>query len=341
MPLNNESLSISVVLPTYNRINRIKKCLPSFLATKLQDVQFIIIDNNSNDGTWDYLQFIALKDKRVEIYRNPQNIGATKSCFLGYCHVKAPYVLFLADDDLMEGDYIARCLKIFQNHNDVGVVHHFLSGWKTQKKISNKPYEIYSKGTESITSMFMISGAHSGLAFRMKNYHLKNYPLGEKVLYPQVKIALDIASKHDAAVINDCGMVSSGFNHTILENKKIQNRPDCMGINERLSYLLSIKNPLLIQKLSMSLARWAVEIFEEIEKSNNMEAKKFIKSLLFSLNAVTPYFIISLFKIKKFKHGIFSLIYLIVKPSFFINYMWFLLLIINKIFTKFKIHINN
>ena len=72
MSFIKNSFSISVVLPTYNRINRIKKCLPSFLKTKIEDVQFIIIDNNSDDGTWDYLQSVALNDKRVEIYKNSQ-----------------------------------------------------------------------------------------------------------------------------------------------------------------------------------------------------------------------------------------------------------------------------
>ncbi len=336
-----KSFSISVVLPTWNRVNRLKLCLPTFLATKVQDVQFIIIDNNSDDGTWDYLQSVALKDKRVEIHRNSQNVGGIKSMFRAYCEVNSSYVLFLGDDDLMEGDYIARCLEIFQKHDDVSIVHHFFHGWQRTQKMHKEPYTIYSKGPESIASLFMLSGSYPGIAFRMKNYQLKDFPLGEKVIYPQVKIALEIASKHNAAVIHDCGLIPSEFNDTFIENKKIQNRPDSMGINERLSYLLSIKNPLLIQKLAMQLAGWSIEVFKEIEKLNTKEAKKFINSLLFSLNNVTPYFIILLFKIKKFKYGIFSLICLIVKPSFFINYIWFLLLIIDKIFTKYKIRKKN
>ena len=341
MPQVDKSFSISVVLPTWNRVNRIKKCLPTFLATKVQDVQFIIIDNNSDDGTWDYLQSVAAKDKKVETHRNSQNVGGIKSMFRAYCEVKSPYVLFLGDDDLMEGDYIARCLEIFQKHDDVSIIHHFFYGWQRTQKKHKDPYTIYSKGPESITSLFMLSGSYPGLAFRMKNYQLKNFPLGERVIYPQVKIALEIASKHNTAVIHDCGLIHSEFKDTFLENKKIQNRPDSMGVNERLSYLLSIKNPLLIQKLAMQLAGWSIEVFEEIEKSNTKEAKKFINSLLFSLNNVTPYFIILLFKIKKFKHAIFSIICLIVKPSFFINYMRFLLVIIEKILTRFKIHNKN
>ena len=75
MPQTNKSFSISVVIPTWNRIERLKKCLPTFLATKIKDVQFIIVDNNSDDGTWDYLKSVAIEDERVEIHRNSQNVG--------------------------------------------------------------------------------------------------------------------------------------------------------------------------------------------------------------------------------------------------------------------------
>ena len=94
---NNLSFSISVVIPTYNRIKILRKCLPTFLATKVRGVQFIIIDNNSNDETWNYLQTIALRDKRVEIFKNSENIGASKSILKGYKKVKSPYVLNLSD----------------------------------------------------------------------------------------------------------------------------------------------------------------------------------------------------------------------------------------------------
>jgi len=339
MLLSRNNFSISVVLPTYNRLNRIKKCLPTFLATKLKDAKFIIIDNNSNDGTWDYLKSVANSDKRVEIYKNPQNIGPLKSCFRGYCEVRSPYVLFLADDDIMEGDYIAKCLKIFQDHKDVGAVHHFLGGWKAQQKIYKNSYTIYSKGHESITSLFMLSGSHPGLAFRMRDFDLKNFPLGDKVIYPSVKIALEIASKHNTALIHDCGLIASGFDTTILENKKTQNRPDGLGINERLSYLLSIKNPLLVQKLAIQLTGYSMQLFEELENLSAMDAKKFIKSLLFSLNSITPYFILSLLKIKKFKFALFSIICLIRKPYFLVNYLWFFIFLISRVFVKLKLRL--
>jgi len=337
MNIIKKSFSISVVLPTYNRINRIKKILPLFLKTTVKDVQFIIIDNNSNDGTWDYLQSVALTDERVKIHKNAQNVGSQKSSFRGYCQVKSPYALFLSDDDLMVGDYIARCLEIFQQHDEVGVIHHVFNSLQGEKKNHNEPYTIYPKGIDAIDKIFMMSGVISGFAIRMKNYHLKDFPLGDRVIYPQVKMALAISSKYSLAVINDCGMIMTDFGDTALDGKKNHNRLDCMGINERLSYALELKNSLLIQKLAMRLADWGTGTFEALEKLDTEQSNKFVKSLAFTLSNVTPYFIILLFKIKKFKHAIFCLICLILKPSFLINYAWFLIFVLRKIFSKLKL----
>lgn len=125
-----EKFPISVVLPTYNRLSRLKIALPSFLSTKICNVQFIIIDNNSDDETWQYLIDVASSDDRIEIYRNSQNVGGIKTIFRGYCEVRAPYAIFLADDDLLIGDYIAKCLEIFERHRDVSLIHHFFEGWQ-------------------------------------------------------------------------------------------------------------------------------------------------------------------------------------------------------------------
>ena len=329
---NNLSFSISVVIPTYNRIKILRKCLPTFLATKVRGVQFIIIDNNSNDETWNYLQTIALRDKRVEIFKNLENIGASKSILKGYKKVKSPYVLNLSDQYPMVGDYIASCLEIFQKNNEVSLIHHEFDVW--QKKKFDEKYTKSLSGNNTINSVFLLSGVLSGFAFRMRDYQQDYFPVNGNVLYPQVKIALELARRHSVAFINDCGMVRNNIQISISDKKKQQKRPDCMGINERLTYLLELKNPLLIQKSAIGITDWAINILIKLKKDENRNDKKFVKALAFTLNNTTPYYLISLLKIRRFKHAFFSLSCLILKPSFVINYFWFLVFFISRLINK-------
>ena len=146
----------------------------------------------------------------------------------------------------------------------------------------------------------------------------------------------DMVKKYNMAIINDCGMIATDFGDTLEDVKKGQNRPDCMGINERLSYAVESKNPLIRQRLAFALARFAIRLFLEFDETDKRRAKKFIKSLSLTLNNVTPYLILHLLKIKKFHLVFYCLIRLIFKPSFLINYTWFLVFVFKEIYSKPK-----
>ena len=65
---------LSVLIPVYNEKDTIKTCVEAVLEsdTMGMDIQIIISDNNSNDGTKDILK--TLKDKRIKIlFRNENN----------------------------------------------------------------------------------------------------------------------------------------------------------------------------------------------------------------------------------------------------------------------------
>jgi len=61
---------ISVILPVYNGINFVRESVESVLAQTLTDFDFLILDNHSGDGTWEYLNTIT--DKRVKLFRNEE-----------------------------------------------------------------------------------------------------------------------------------------------------------------------------------------------------------------------------------------------------------------------------
>ncbi|MBW7940940.1 MAG: glycosyltransferase family 2 protein [Candidatus Kuenenia stuttgartiensis] len=93
---------ISILTPVYNRAKLIGETADSIFNQNYQNWEWVIVDDGSTDGSWDVLQRIADRDKRVRVFqrhREPKgactcrNIAADKS--LG------EYLLFLDSDDLL------------------------------------------------------------------------------------------------------------------------------------------------------------------------------------------------------------------------------------------------
>lgn len=91
------SYIISIVIPTYNRLSTLKKTLSSmeFLAQE-KDVELLVIDNQSDDGTWEWL--LKQSDKtNLRIERTPINLGIEGNIIQSLLASKGKYVWLLSD----------------------------------------------------------------------------------------------------------------------------------------------------------------------------------------------------------------------------------------------------
>ncbi len=324
---------ISIILPTYNRVERLTKTLPSFLSTKLEDIEFIVLDNHSTDGTWEYLKKISTDDDRVRILKNPQNIGSVKSIFRLYCEARAPFVLFLADDDIMVGDYIRKCLEIFEKNHDVGVVHHYFESWESQN--IDKEYSIVNAGHDAIETGFMMFGTYPGIAWRMSDLDLGVFPMDKGIIYPQVKVSLEIISKNKLAIIHCCGLRAVDFGDSVLDVKKYQNRPTDFGIGERLSYATNYKDLYLMQELVWAMHRWAYGVYEDLLLHSKKEARMFMVSLVPSIHRISPILIMMLARRRRIRDLLICSLLIVKHPVFVKNYLIFLWFCKKKIEKKY------
>lgn len=319
--------SISVILPTFNRVNRLKKTLPELLKTSAINIEIIIIDNNSSDGTVNYVTEMVQSDSRIRLIKNPQNIGVNRSVFRGLCDVRSPYVIFIADDDLMSGDYINQCLTIFNENPKVGLIHHDFNNWKNYKK--NEPgYTTFQQGVNAVKNSYLSLGVWPGIAWRMSCIDLKSFPLDIEVLYGQVKVSLEIALEHEYAKINNCGLVSMDWGDTIQDIQL--NRPVDYGLNERLSYLFKIKDKKLIQGQLFAISDWILYIYNQKKIESKKTANKFMVSLAGSYHFMSPVLIFKLLKSGNILISLTISIYLLRYPSFIVNYFIFLGLFFKK-----------
>jgi glycosyltransferase involved in cell wall biosynthesis len=93
---------VSVVLPTRDRVDLLPLAVESVLRQREVDVELVVVDDGSRDGTAAYLD--RLSDPRVVVVRHPIAQGVSAARNAGIAQAHAPVVAFLDDDDLWAPD---------------------------------------------------------------------------------------------------------------------------------------------------------------------------------------------------------------------------------------------
>ena len=105
---------LTIILCTYNRVQILKKTLPIYLKNKNKEIKFLILNNNSSDGTKNYVTKISKTDRRISLINNKKNIGPVRNYYKGLKLSKSRYTGFLADDDIMHGKYLDNCIDLIK-----------------------------------------------------------------------------------------------------------------------------------------------------------------------------------------------------------------------------------
>ena len=91
---------ISVVIPTYQRVESCRRAVSSALEQELPALEVLVCDDGSTDGTQDALESWAREEPRLRYLRLPRNFGAPAAARnLGTQRARGEWVAFLDDDD--------------------------------------------------------------------------------------------------------------------------------------------------------------------------------------------------------------------------------------------------
>lgn len=92
---------ITVVIPTYNRLQYLPQCLDSVLSQDIEGLKVIVVDDASTDGSLDYLLRLEKTDSRVHVIVNPSNTGSMNTAMqLGITNCDTEYFTWIGSDDL-------------------------------------------------------------------------------------------------------------------------------------------------------------------------------------------------------------------------------------------------
>ncbi len=102
---------VSVIMPAYNAELYIQEAIRSALQQTHQNIELLVIDDGSTDGTCRIVEEFAQSDKRVFLYRNEQNAGVAASRNRGFSLARGDYIALLDSDDRWYPDKIDKQLQ--------------------------------------------------------------------------------------------------------------------------------------------------------------------------------------------------------------------------------------
>ncbi len=102
---------VSVIIPVYNSEKYIFSCVKSVLAQSHAELEIILVDDGSTDGSYKVLNDLAYSDSRVKIVRHEVNGGASKARNTGLDNITGKWVMFVDSDDRLHPKCLEDMLK--------------------------------------------------------------------------------------------------------------------------------------------------------------------------------------------------------------------------------------
>lgn len=188
---------VSVIMSTYNRENFIDEAVSSVLCQSFSDFEFIIIDDNSTDNTFEKLK--SYKDKRIKVYRNKKNGGCTFNYHNAQNLAEGKFIAHIDDDDIWVKDKLKMQVDFMEIHPDIVLLGCFIETFGENAR----PSWVFDTNSDKLAFLmnFYNPICHSAILYRKAfmlefgiNYNIKlmcsqDYDLYKQILFSGGKLS--------------------------------------------------------------------------------------------------------------------------------------------------------
>jgi GT2 family glycosyltransferase len=110
---------VSVIVVNYNGERFLKDCLSSLFEQTYSDLEIMLVDNNSVDGS---VRLVEQNFPLVKIIKNKENLGFAGGSNIGYQQSTGDFICILNNDTVLEKDTIEKLVQSFDEIENLGVV---------------------------------------------------------------------------------------------------------------------------------------------------------------------------------------------------------------------------
>ncbi len=134
--------TVSVIVPTHNAVRFLEPCIKSLLMQELSDIEIILIDDCSTDGTLKQLHRLKEQDSRIKVFSNSCNRGLGWTRNRGISLSRGRYIFHVDPDDTVPSHALKDLVFYAEKYGSDLVKGSFLH----EQLIRNKPHKAVVKG---------------------------------------------------------------------------------------------------------------------------------------------------------------------------------------------------
>lgn len=116
------SISVAVIIPTYNRCEVLVRAIQSIQNQTLAASEIIVVDDGSTDNTRETVQALGKMDSRISYYHQSNN-GVSSARNLGIRHCNCDWIALLDSDDEWLPEKLKRQFELLRSEPTLKVIH--------------------------------------------------------------------------------------------------------------------------------------------------------------------------------------------------------------------------
>lgn len=145
-------VKVSVIIPTYNNLNDIERCVESIINQTYNDFEIIIVDDCSTDGTYELVNKIYGNYDNIKIFKNNINMKSAYTRNKAIKVAQGDLIAIQDADDYSDSERLMKQVEFLNYHKDIDFVGSNASSfdddgiWKKSNLEKNPLFKDFEKG---------------------------------------------------------------------------------------------------------------------------------------------------------------------------------------------------
>ena len=133
-------IKVSVLMPVKNAEKTLPECIQSIFEQSFKDFEMVLVDDQSQDSSFDLMQSYQEKDRRIKLYKSPGN-GIVDALNFGLKKCHGDWVARMDSDDIMHTERLQKQIQFSQRHPSLKLIASQVEIFpKSQETIGMKKY---------------------------------------------------------------------------------------------------------------------------------------------------------------------------------------------------------